>query len=109
MFYETNENSCILRIRLTPNASKCAVLGTFADASGAVFLKISITAVPEKGKANAELIKFLSKTLKQPKTAFSFISGETDRYKKILLNSPLTPELLNALNRLENANDSENH
>ena len=105
MFYETSEEGCILRIRLTPNAAKCAVLGTFTDALGVIFLKISVTAVPEKGKANAELIKFLSKTLKQPKTSFTILSGETDRYKKLLLKIKDSPELLNTLNRLENKND----
>lgn len=109
MFYETTAEGCVLRIRLTPNASKCAISGSFTDASGAVFLKISITAVPEKGKANAELIKFLSKTLKQPKTSFVFISGETDRYKKILLKTPPSPELINALNSMEKKDDSEPH
>lgn len=101
-FFEKTPDGYILRVRLTPNASKNSITGTFTDASGAVFLKVGVTAAPEKGKANAALINFLSKTLKQPKTAFSLISGETDRYKKLRLTAP--PEVQTNLNNLEEEN-----
>ena len=61
MFYDTVAEGYVLRIRVTPNASKCGVSGTFSDSIGAVFLKISLISVPEKGKANQELIKYLAK------------------------------------------------
>ncbi|MFC1616033.1 DUF167 domain-containing protein [Patescibacteria group bacterium] len=40
-------------------------------------------AAPEKGKANAELIKFLSKNLGISKSQISIISGKTDQLKLI--------------------------
>ena len=47
MFYDTVAEGYVLRIRVTPNASKCGVSGTFSDSIGAVFLKISLISVPE--------------------------------------------------------------
>lgn len=43
--------------------------------------KIRVKAAPEKGKANAELIRFLSKTLKIQKDDILIISGHTDTRK----------------------------
>lgn len=72
-----------LSIRLTPNGGRDAIDGIETDADGNAFLKARVSAVPEDGKANKALIAFLSKKLRVPKSAISFISGETAR-KKIL-------------------------
>lgn len=48
--------------------------------------KIRLKAVPEKGKANEELIKFLSKELALPKDKIEIISGKTERIKLIRIN-----------------------
>ena len=85
MYYEQTTAGYILRIRVTPNASKCGIGGIFTDNNNQDFLKISLNSVPEKGKANQELIKILSKSLNQSKSCFSIIAGQTDRYKKVLL------------------------
>lgn len=42
--------------------------------------KIALSAIPEKGKANKELIKFYKKKLGQN---IKIVSGETNCYKKI--------------------------
>ena len=54
---------------------------------GTEFLKINIISVPEKGKANQELISWLSKRLKIAKSDITIISGELDRYKKLMIAS----------------------
>lgn len=72
-----------MRVRLTPNSSCCKINGVFAAADGTLFLKINVVSVPEKGRANQELIKFLSRLLKEPKSVFEIVGGETDRCKKI--------------------------
>jgi len=46
-------------------------------------LKIRIAAPPEKGKANTELIKFLSKHFDLPKNQITIISGKTEPLKLI--------------------------
>lgn len=88
MFFEKKQQDFILRVRLTPNSSCCKVMGIFSDADGTDFLKINVISPPEKGKANAELIKFLSHNLKLAKSNIIILSGELDRYKKILITSP---------------------
>jgi len=87
MFFFQRDNTIILRVRLTPNSSCCKVMGIFTDASGDDYLKINVISAPEKGKANAELLKFLSQHLKIAKSDLTIISGELDRYKKILITS----------------------
>ena len=62
MFFERKGDSIILRVRLSPNSS-----------------------VPEKGKANQELVKFLGRLLRLPKSEIKIIGGETDRCKKLQL------------------------
>lgn len=53
------------------------------DDSGEQTIKIRIKAVPEKGKANEELIKFLSKELSIPKDQITIISGKSTQLKLV--------------------------
>lgn len=109
MFYDITPQGYILRIRVMPNSSKYGCSGFIVSNTGEKYLKISLHAIPEKGKANKELIAFLSKSLKQSKSSFKIVSGETDRNKKILLDTELSPITEEKLKQLENANDSANH
>ena len=86
MVYELSKQGIILRVRLTPNSSSCFIKGVFENAEGLHFLKIGVVSVPEKGKANKELIGFLAKKLCIAKNKIQIISGDTDRYKKILIS-----------------------
>jgi len=72
-----------LKVRATPNASRDAIEGQGADASGQTFLKVRVTAVPEKGKANAAIEALLAKALGLPKSAVSVERGETARLKTV--------------------------
>lgn len=72
-----------IAVRLTPRASRNAIQGLAEDADGGAVLKVAVTAVPEGGKANAALIKLLSKTCRLPKGAFTVVAGTTDRRKTI--------------------------
>ncbi len=64
-----------LRIVVKANASKDEILG-WDDSKKA--LRISIKAAAEKGKANKEIVKFLSKILKKK---VSIVSGFKSRQK----------------------------
>jgi uncharacterized protein (TIGR00251 family) len=86
MFFEEKKEGVLLRIRLTPNSSLLSVKGIFTDAEGCDFLKIGVLSPPEKGKANHDLIKFLSKKLNVAKTDIKIAEGELSHYKKVLLN-----------------------
>lgn len=87
MVYEKTQQGMILRVRLTPNSSCCKINGVFVGTDGAEWLKINVVSVPEKGKANQELLKFLSGELKIAKSAMTIVSGKLDRYKKILIEN----------------------
>jgi len=77
----TGENDPIstkLSVKVTPNAGRNAVSG-FTD--GVLYIKIA--APPEKGKANKELIDYLSRTLGVGKSSLHLIKGQTSRNKVI--------------------------
>lgn len=74
-----------VQIRLTPKASRDRVDGLAAEADGGTVLKVSVTAVPEDGKANAALIKLLSKEWRLPKSTMEIVQGATDRRKVLLI------------------------
>ena len=68
-----------LRVKVIPKSPKSEIVDEMADGT----LKIRIAAPPEKGKANAELIKFLSKHFSVNKDQISIISGKSDPLKLI--------------------------
>ncbi|MBQ9759058.1 MAG: DUF167 domain-containing protein, partial [Opitutales bacterium] len=67
-----SDASFLLRVRAVPNAKKTQFAGTLGDA-----VKIKVQAVPEGGRANAELSAFLAESLALPKRSVSVVSGET--------------------------------
>jgi len=73
----------IFHIKVTPNSSHTKISGKFLDEKNQTHIKINLAAVPEDGKANAELIKFLAKLLKIPKSKIEIIRGETSRMKVV--------------------------
>ncbi len=83
---ERLKNKNYLRIKVIPNSSNNEIKEIMIDDSGEETIKIKIKAAPEKGKANTELIKFLSKELDIKKPTISIISGKTDRIKLIKIS-----------------------
>lgn len=69
-----------IEIKATPGAKTTEIVGYEGK-----YLKIRIHAVQEKGKANEELISFLSNLLKLPKKNFSITHGKTQRIKRIVI------------------------
>lgn len=59
--------------------------GLFTAADGAVSLAVKITAPPDKSKANKAVIEAIAKVAGLPKSAFSLVSGETERHKMLLV------------------------
>ena len=73
----------LLRLVLQPKASRDKFVGLLGEE-----LKIAITAPPVDGKANAHLIKFLSKQFKVPKGAITVEKGTLNRHKLVRIHSP---------------------
>lgn len=91
MFKDTPEG-VILSIKVTPKCNKSEISGVENEE-----LKIRLAAVPEDGKANAELIRFLSRFFTIPKSTFFVISGEQSRHKRILITGVRKELLLSRL------------
>ncbi len=64
-----------LACRITPRARRDAI------ERGPDALRIRVTAVPENGKANAAVIRLLSRALGVPKSRLELVRGETARDK----------------------------
>jgi uncharacterized protein len=73
-------------VRLTPKASRDKIVGPAEEADGGMVLKAQVTAVPEDGKANAALLKLLSKAWRIPKSDMDIVLGATDRRKVVLIS-----------------------
>lgn len=76
----------IINLHITPNSAKNQIIGWKEGAGGKKELKIKIAAPPEDGKANAELIKFLSKQWQVPKSSLEITGGETSRHKRLKIH-----------------------
>ncbi len=70
-----------ITVKLTPGARQNKVMDWDEDLFGERTLKISVTAIPEKGKANKAMIALLSKHWKIPKSAIEIKRGATSRVK----------------------------
>ncbi len=80
------ENTVDLQVKVSPKASRNAV-GVWKDG----VLKLSVTAVPEKGKANVAVVALLSDWLRLPKSAIEVVRGHTATTKQLRL-SGIAPE-----------------
>jgi len=91
MFYEIKDDKVYLKVKAQPNSSKNKIAGIYDDN-----LKINIKAPAVDGAANKELIKFLSKEFKIPKSEI-IIKGESSKRKVLIL--PLSEKLSNFLKK----------
>jgi hypothetical protein len=82
-FLKQEPHHALLHIKVTPNSSRTKISGKFTDEKNQEYLKVNLAAAPEDGKANEELIKFLSKLLKIPKSKIEIIRGDTSRTKLV--------------------------
>ncbi len=76
-------NGVRVAVRVAPRAAANRIGGMVSGADGRPALKISVTAAPEGGKANAALIKLLSKAWRVPKGAISIAAGAAARRKVV--------------------------
>ena len=78
----------LLPVRAQPGASKCGVRGVQAGA-----LKLAVTQIAEKGKANASLTETLADALGLKRSQVELFSGETQKQKKFLIRGVTREEL----------------
>jgi len=79
-YFRIEGDTIKLEIKAVPGASKTEFAG-IKDGR----LRIRLAAAPEDGKANAELLSFLSKALGCAKRDLRLVSGEKSRLKAVAL------------------------
>lgn len=79
-FLRETEEGCMLYIYAKPNSRSNSFAGEFNGE-----LKVHVAAPPEDGKANKELIKFLSKAFELPKSSILLKKGETSQHKQFII------------------------
>ena len=68
----------IIEVTARPGTSRRGVIGVTGDR-----LVIGVNSRPEKGKANDELIEYLAKEIRVPRSALLIVRGQTSRRKTI--------------------------
>lgn len=89
MFHQLDTNGLILFVYLIPKSSVDRIMGVECKDNGKQYLVIRLRTVPEDGKANKALIKFLAKQWKIPSSSISLKNGATSRYKQLYFSSHL--------------------
>jgi uncharacterized protein len=72
----------VLSIKVIPKSSRNEVTGFLDDGT----MKLKIAAVPEKGKANAEICDFLAGQFGVSKRSVQIVRGETSPLKQIVIS-----------------------
>ncbi len=83
---ERTPTGVLLKVKVVPGSSRNRIAGIWNGS-----LKVSVTAPPEKGKANHALIRLLADLLNVPANRLSIHRGETSPFKMILVNG-LSPK-----------------
>ncbi len=93
MWVEIKEDYAIFSIKAVPNSSKNMISGLLDES-----VKVKIKAPAVEGAANKELVKFLSKLFKIPKSDITFVSGANSKRK--LIQIPLNEKVKNFIKEL---------
>jgi uncharacterized protein YggU (UPF0235/DUF167 family) len=88
-----------LSVRLTPKSATDQVSRVVVTDDGRAWLSVKVRAAPEKGSANAALLRVLAEALAIPKSALKIEAGQTSRLKTVRLESD-APSLVEKLRRL---------
>ncbi len=94
MWYTVDSEYVTLSLIVTPRSSKNSF--SRVEPQG---IRVKIKAPPVEGEANKELVKFLSKRFKIPKSEIEIISGHNSRYKRVRMR--LNDEIRNFIKESE--------
>lgn len=68
----------LLDLKVSPKASRNAISGFMGET-----LKLSVTAAPERGKANQAVEELLAEALGLPRSAVQVVAGHTAKAKRV--------------------------
>jgi uncharacterized protein (TIGR00251 family) len=69
-----------VRLRVAPGATRAGVVGRYGDA-----WRVRVSAPPEGGRANDEVVRLLADTLAVPRSSVTLVSGHGARDKIVEL------------------------
>ncbi|MFV8819537.1 DUF167 domain-containing protein [Haliea sp. E17] len=84
--------SAKLKVKVVPGASSSGIAGWLDDR-----LKVRLSAPPEKGKANAALLRLLSRELGLQESALAIVSGGSSPNKVVAIEGLSPAEVRQAL------------
>jgi hypothetical protein len=83
-----------LNLKVAPKSSRNAVTGWMGDT-----LKLSVTTVPEKGKANQMVVDVLAQALQLSRSSVRIVRGETASSKMVEINGLAEAEIFKRLHK----------
>src|SRR3954470_19410260 len=81
-----------LKVKAVPGSSRDRVMGVLGDA-----LKIAVSAPPQKGAANAAIIKLLADKLGMHPSKIEIVRGHTSPRKEVLVRGITAHQLVSCL------------
>ncbi|GAA5251952.1 A1G_07140 family DUF167 domain protein [Candidatus Rickettsia kedanie] len=84
--YNSSLHQVLLNLKVKPNA-KQNLISNFVIINNIPYLKLSIKATPEQGKANEEILNYLAKDWKLSRSNIAIIKGHTHSVKTILIKN----------------------
>jgi len=85
------EGGVVISVRLQPAAGQNRIDGIETAADGRRRLKVRVTAVAEKGRANQALVRLLAKAAGLPRSALAVTGGHKQRNKQLLVRGAPGP------------------
>lgn len=78
----------IIKLYVKPNSVNTCAVGLYGDR-----VRVRVSSPPERGKANRELIKFISTKLNIPKKNIKIVSGKKSKLKDIAIEDTSPQDL----------------
>lgn len=87
-FVRVTKQGIEISVKVVPGASRDRVAGLLGNS-----LKIAVSAPPEKGKANQNVVDLLAKTLGIKRNTIAIVAGHTQPMKTVLVTGITTDEI----------------
>ena len=87
----------MFEVTARPGASRRGVIGVSGDR-----LVVAVHSPPDKGKANDELIDYLAREMRVPRSALLIVRGVTSRRKTIRIVTPEPIKIASRLRKIAN-------
>ena len=92
LWMRVSTDEVIIEVTARPGTSRRGVIGVTGER-----LVVGVNSRPEKGKANDELIEYLAREMRVPRSALMIVRGEASRRKTIRI---VTHEPIKVASRL---------